>query len=564
MITEERYQELVKIVNAARPLYLNGEETGISDATYDSYMADIYDYEKYHIAAEDSPTKLVNATPTDGDVRHPYAMLSLLDVFSKEDAAAFVRKFNPAETDFTMEYKLDGLSVQLIYRDGVLVSASTRGDGHIGIECLEAAKHISSIPQTISLSDEVIVRGEVFMQKSRFKDYCDKYGKQANPRNTAVGIFKRKNEQERAAFLSFKAFNLENYTMFKHKTHRQCLNTLEKLGFEKVSYHSVVSEHDVESVIDLVREQRDSLDIPIDGMVLKVNMLSLREQLGDNGVIPHWAVAYKFPAKEMETRLLRIDFQVGATGKLTPVAILDPVLVDGSTIGRCTLHNRKRIEDLGIQIGDMVTVYKSGDIIPAIKCTRHTPESRPVEYPTHCPACGSELVDGICESVECTEKLKVRLNGWVSKGVANFKGVAGSLIDTLFERGIIRTPADFYTKVTPATFLTIPKMGPAKKATYFRVVEESKKNISFAQLLVGIGIDGLSYAGAENIKNEFEAFEMRRNWKEALDTMLGWSEEQFIKLLGQAKGSSMYRQIQNEFMQKLIRDLGDVFQARTI
>lgn len=565
MITEERYHELIKIVNAVRPLYLNGEETGISDATYDSYMADIYDYEKYHIAAEDSPTKLVNATPTEGDVRHPYAMLSLLDVFSKEDAVAFVEKFNPAETDFTMEYKLDGLSVQLIYHDGVLVSAATRGDGHIGIECLEAAKYISSIPQTISLTDEVIVRGEVFMQKSRFKDYCDKYGKQANPRNTAVGIFKRKNEQERAAFLSFRAFNLENYiAVTKHKTHRQCLKTLEELGFEIVPYYNVICRHDVESVIDLVREQRDSIDIPIDGMVIKVNMLDKRELLGDNGVAPHWAVAYKFPAKEMETRLLRIDFQVGATGKLTPVAILDPVLVDGSTISRCTLHNRKRIEDLGIQIGDMVTVYKSGDIIPAIKCTRHTPESKPVEYPTHCPACGSELVDGICESVECTEKLKVRLNGWVSKGIANFKGVAGSLIDTLFERGIIRTPADFYTKVTPATFLTIPKMGPAKKATYFRVVEESKKNISFAQLLVGIGIDGLSYAGAENIKNEFEAFETRRNWKEALDTMLGWSEEQFIKLLGQSKGSSMYRQIQNEFMQKLIRDLGDVFQARTI
>lgn len=355
MITEERYHELIKIVNAVRPLYLNGEETGISDATYDSYMADIYDYEKYHRAAEDSPTKLVNATPTEGDVRHPYAMLSLLDVFSKDDASAFVEKFNPAETDFTMEYKLDGLSVQLIYRDGVLVSASTRGDGHIGIECLEAAKYISSIPQTISLTDEVIVRGEVFMQKSRFKDYCDKYGKQANPRNTAVGIFKRKNEQERAAFLSFRAFNLENYAMSKHKTHRQCLNTLEKLGFEIVPYHTVICRHDVESVIDLVREQRDSLDIPIDGMVIKVNMLDKREQLGDNGVVPHWAVAYKFPAKEMETRLLRIDFQVGATGKLTPVAILDPVLVDGSTIGRCTLHNRKRIEDLGIQIGDIVS-----------------------------------------------------------------------------------------------------------------------------------------------------------------------------------------------------------------
>jgi DNA ligase (NAD+) len=577
MITEARYQELIKIIHNARPLYINGEDTGISDEVYDSYMAQIYDYETVHQAAEDSPTRTVNPTPEGADVTHPIAMLSLTDVFSKEDAAAFLNKMKTEYgVTFSLEYKLDGLSVQLIYDGGKLISASTRGDGHVGVECLESAQYISSIPKTIESQAKVVVRGEVFMRKSRFKDYCDMYGGQANPRNTAAGIFKRKNERERASFLSFQAFSLENVNQISDadipqrsgkedlSSHSSCLNLLEYWGFETVTYWRLDDDQCLFNIIDEVSKNREEDDIPIDGMVLKINNLTTRDELGDNGVVPRWAVAYKFPAKEKETRLLRIDFQVGSTGKLTPVAILEPVLVDGSTISRCTLHNRKRIEDLHIQIGDMVTIYKAGDIIPAIKSCRHTEQSVPVEFPTVCPACGSPLNNEVCDNLECSEKLKARLNNWVSKGVANFKGVAGSLIDTLFERGVIRTPADFYTKVTPATFLTIPKMGPAKKATYFRVVEESKKNTSFAQLLVGIGIDGLSYAGAENIKNEFEAFEMRRNWKEALDTMLGWSEEQFTKLLGQSKGSSMYRQIQNEFMQKLIRDLGDVFQARTI
>lgn len=579
MITEARYQELIKIIHDARPLYINGEDTGISDEVYDSYMAQIYDYETVHQAAEDSPTRTVNPTLDGADVTHPVAMLSLTDVFSKEDAAAFLNKMKTEYgVTFSLEYKLDGLSVQLIYDGGKLISASTRGDGHVGVECLESAQYISSIPKTIESQAKVVVRGEVFMRKSRFKDYCDMYGGQANPRNTAAGIFKRKNERERASFLSFQAFSLENANQISDadipelfggekedlRFHSWCLNLLEYWGFETVNHWCLDDEQFLFNTIDEVSKNREEDDIPIDGMVLKINNLTTRDELGDNGVVPRWAIAYKFPAMEKETRLLRIDFQVGSTGKLTPVAILEPVLVAGSTISRCTLHNRKRIEDLHIQIHDMVTVYKAGDIIPAIKSARHTLQSTPVEYPTVCPACGSPLNNEVCDNLECSEKLKARLNNWVSKGVANFKGVASSLIDTLFERGVIRTPADFYTKVTPATLLTIPKMGPAKKATYFRVVGESKKNISFAQLLVGIGIDGLSYAGAENIKNEFEAFEMRRNWKEALDTMLGWSEEQFIKLLGQSKGSSMYRQIQNEFMQKLIRDLGDVFQARTI
>lgn len=579
MITEARYKELISIVHKARPLYINGEDTGISDEVYDSYMAQIYDYEATHSAAENSPTRTVNPTPDGADVTHPVAMLSLTDVFSKEDAAAFMNKMKAEySVTFSLEYKLDGLSVQLIYEGGKLISASTRGDGYVGVECLESAQYISSIPKTIEYQAKVVVRGEVFMRKSRFKDYCDMYGGQANPRNTAAGIFKRKNERERAAFLSFQAFSLENFNQISDadipqlfggekenlRFHSWCLNLLEDWGFETVNHWCLDDEQFLFNTIDEVCKNREEDDIPIDGMVLKINNLTIRDELGDNGVVPRWAVAYKFPAKEKETRLLRIDFQVGSTGKLTPVAILEPVLVDGSTISRCTLHNRKRIEDLHIQIHDMVTVYKAGDIIPAIKSARHTLQSTPVVYPTVCPACGSPLKDNVCDNLECSEKLKARLNNWVSKGVANFKGVAGSLIDTLFERGVIRTPADFYTKVTPATLLTVPKMGPAKKNTYFKRVQESKKNLDFTQFLVGIGIDGLSYAGADKLKKHFEAFAIRRTWAEAVEALLNLPEPVFVDLLGSSKGSSTYKQLHNPFIELLVRDLGKVFEDRYI
>jgi DNA ligase (NAD+) len=506
-------------------------------------------------------------------------MLSLTDVFGKENAAAFLNKMKAEYgVTFTLEYKLDGLSVQLIYEGGKLISASTRGDGRVGVECLESAQHIVSIPKTIEAQCRVIVRGEVFMRKSRFKDYCEEYGGQANPRNTAAGIFKRKNERERASFLSFQAFSLENANEISDADipelfggekedlsfHSWCLNLLEYWGFETVNHWCLDDDQFLFNTIDEVSKNREEDDIPIDGMVLKINNLTTRDELGDNGVVPRWAIAYKFPAMEKETRLLRIDFQVGSTGKLTPVAILEPVLVAGSTISRCTLHNRKRIEDLHIQIHDMVTVYKAGDIIPAIKSARHTLQSTPVEYPTVCPACGSPLHDGCCDNLECPEKLKARLNNWVSKGVANFKGVAGSLIDTLFERGVIRTPADFYTKVTPATLLTVPKMGPAKKNTYFKRVQESKKNLDFTQFLVGIGIDGLSYAGADRLKKHFESFSLLRTWSEAVEALLNFPEPVFIDLLGSSKGGSTYKQLHEPFIELLVRDLGKVFEDRYI
>lgn len=567
MITEERYQELVGVCNNARILYMQGAYTGVSDELYDSYMADIREYEKNYQADPNSPTQSVNPNLGDGDVKHPYAMLSLLDVFTKEDASAFIQKFSSANnTDFTLEYKLDGLSVQLIYRDGKLVSASTRGDGLIGVECLESARYISSIPQTIEPKCEVIVRGEVFMRKSRFEDYCKKYGKQANPRNTAVGIFKRKSEIERATFLSFKAFNLENYAQINDgnlEYHSLCLESLASWGFDTVTYWVLNDKDCLYNVIDEVYKNREEEDIPIDGMVLKINLKSLQEKLGDNGRIPHWAVAYKFPAKEQETKLRAIEWNVGATGDITPVGILDPVLVMGSTISRATLHNLQRVKDLDVQVGDMVVVYKAGDIIPAIKSARHTEESVPTEFPKNCPACGAELVGGRCLNIQCKQKILARLEGWMDKKVANFKGVGTSIVTALFERGKLHTPADYY-KIKPIEIMTLPGSGRAKMNTFMLRVAESKTAMSLTQVLVGLGINDLAQAGAAKVEQYMRQRYPGNTFQNVLNGFLSLSCSALQGILGKAKGESVYKQLQEPYIKEVVKSIGEVFADRTL
>ena len=559
MITEERYLELVGVVNNVRPLYMQGAYTGISDEVYDSYMAEIYEYEEKHTPVANSPTKTVNPT-LGGDVVHPIPMLSLKDVFTVDDTQAYCNS-NPG-VEFIEELKMDGLSIQLIYEGGQLVSASTRGNGKIGVEVLPVVKYMDEIPKAISESRTVIVHGEIFMRKSRFEEYCKVYGRQENPRNTAVGVLKRKTELNRGAYLSFYAFNLDNAESLEKKTHEECREYITGLGLPWVPGTKVTSA--VSEYITIEQAARDDRDEPIDGLVFKMNYISMRSKLGDNGVIPKWAVAYKFPAQEQETRLKAIEWQVGATGGLTPVAILDPVSVMGSTITKATLHHKKRVQDLGLQIGDMVVVYKAGDIIPAIKSTRHTDESVPVEFPTECPACGTILDDNmVCTNIRCREKLLARLNGWTDKKVGNFKGVAGSLVTALYDRGKVTIPSDFY-KVKGIDILTIPGSGKAKVSNYLKRVEESKKTMTFAQVLVGLGINNLAQAGAAEVEKYMRQTFPGTSWDKALSGFRCLSLDTLQKILGTAKGSSVFEQLSEPLIKEIIQGIGEVFKDRIL
>jgi len=503
-------------------------------------------------------------------------MLSLLDVFTKEDAIDFLKRY-VKDTPYDVEYKLDGLSVQLVYQEGNLVSASTRGDGLVGVECIEAAKFIKSIPWSIDAKGRLIIRGEVLMSKSRFEEYCIKYGKQANPRNTAVGAFKRKSELERAEYLTFKVFNLENAIEIEPGTlpsallqpgsrinrHSQSMQVLDALGFETVKRWVIDSETDLVKILDEVYQNREAEDIPIDGMVIKVDDLVYRDKLSDNGRIPHWAVAYKFPAKEQETKLKGVEWQVGATGALTPVALLDPVCVMGSTITKATLHNNQRIKDLGLQLGDMVVVYKAGDIIPAIKSCRHTEDSSDLVFPTTCPACGSQLVADCCTNITCDEKLLARLVGWMDKKVGNFKGVGNAVVTALYERKKLRIPSDFY-KIKPIEVMTLPGSGRARMNTYIQRVKESIDNMTLAQVLVGLGINDLAQAGAAKLEMNLRDRVNVKTYQDALNEFKSMTECDLMWVLGEAKGASVFKQLQEPFIREVIDGVSEVFKERTV
>lgn len=558
MILKERYRELVALVNAARPLYMNGQDTGMSDSTYDSYMNDIYEYEAENPPLANSPTRTVNPN-LGGDVVHPIPMLSLKDVFTIPDTQEFCD--GVVSEEVVEELKIDGLSIQLIYSDGKLVSASTRGDGKIGVEVLQVVNYMDDIPKVISEKRTVIIHGEIFMRKSRFDEYCKRYGAQANPRNTAVGVLKRKDELQRGAYLSFYAFNLDNALGLGILLHTQAIEFVKHLGLPWVP-GSIVKDR-VKAHVDHENHERDKRDEPIDGLVFKLNDLRTREIRGDNGVIPRWAIAYKFPAQEQETELLGISWEVGATGGITPVAQLKPVVVMGSTISKATLHHKGRVEQLGLMIGDMVTVYKAGDIIPAIKSTRHTESSTPIEFPTECPACHKPLTDDICKNIECREKLLARLNTWTGKKVGNFKGVSVSIVEGLFNRGKIRVPADFYA-VKGIDIMTLPGSGKAKVSTYLKCLDVSKKNMTLAQVIVGLGINNLAEAGANSLADYLINHFGGDSWKNAIIGILSIPDAVLCSILGDAKGSSVASQLQNPFIANVVRTTAEIFKDRIV
>lgn len=572
MITRERYLQLIEVCNDARPLYMQGANTGISDELYDSYIADIREYEEKNPIELNSPTQSVNPNLEDGDVVHLIPMLSLTDVFTTESAQDFVLTHS-SRTALICEYKLDGLSLQLVYRDGTLVSAATRGDGKIGVECLESVQYIDDIPKSIEYEGRLIVHGEVFMKKSKFTEYCKRYGSQANPRNTAVGILKRKREHNRSMYLSFLAFNLDNSNEIETNgfpesfhcldTHERCMNLVSYFNIPVVSQWSTRSSSGIEDLIRDTSAERDSLDYPIDGLVLKVDSISYREELGDNGVVPKWAVAYKFPAKEIETELLSVDWQVGSTGTLTPVANLAPARVMGSTVTKATLHNRNRIKDLDLNIGDLVVIYKAGDIIPAIKSARHTEKSHPISIPTECPSCKSVLEDYVCKNIQCREKLLARLNTWADKKIGNFKGVSDSIITGLFNKGKIRIPSDFY-KVKPIDVLTLPGSGRARMNTFMQRVAESKTAMTFSQVLVGLGVNDLAQSGAAKVEQYIKTAYPNSTFADAIDVFCELTSENFQSILGPVKGESIYQQLKDPFIQEVILGVRGVFASRVL
>ena len=471
--------------------------------------------EKYpSLADPNSPTKRVGGEAATGfePVTHTVPLGSLSDVFDFDEVRAFVERTKAfdAECGYSVECKIDGLSVALRYENGMLVRGATRGDGRVGENVTGNLRTVRSIPLTLNTeklagmdTSVVEVRGEVYMPHSSFERLNAEREKRgealfANPRNAAAGTLRQLDPKVCASRgLDIFVFNYQTGTL-DFKEHDESLLALEKLGFRIIPYLKVVKTADeVISQIEEIGKMRGTLPFDIDGVVIKVNDLALRRTIGENSATPKWAVAYKFPPEEKETKLTDIVIQVGRTGILTPNAVLEPVKLAGTTVSRATLHNLDFIRERDIMIGDTVVLRKAGDIIPEV--VRAVPEKRdgtqaPFEMPERCPSCGepveldeeSEGSAYYCTNSDCPAQIMRNLIHFASKGAMDIDGLGPALLEKLHDTGLVKSIADIYS-LTAEQLAGLERMGEKSAAKLISSIEKSK-SAGLARFLSALGI----------------------------------------------------------------------------
>ena len=552
-VLKESYARLVALLNQASESYYSGKDSGLTDSEFDTYIQFLKGLEDSNkvIIDVNSPTQKVNGGSPDDKIKHIIPMLSLNDLFNRDDLASWLRGRHSSR--FTVEPKIDGLSVELWYNHGALQQAVTRGNGIQGEDVTANAREIESIPKFIPCTDLLVVRGEVYMAKDSFNKYKAEFDPKAkNARNTAVGLFKRKDGGKAAGrFLDCWIFSVQGFdssgALAAIAYEGGLLSYIAKLGFKVIPFIMCSTVEDVLAAVDKYAIERDNLPFQIDGAVIKEDSLDARKTAGDNGVVPRWAVAYKYPAKEATTTVIDIAFQLGKSGRITPVAILNPVEVDGSTVARCTLHNKNRMQELDIRIGDTVTLHKAGDIIPKITTATHTPSSQAFFFPTQCPVCKSKLDEDKCINDACPDKLLSKLYLWAGKEGLDIKGMSGALVGQLIDAKLLKTPADYY-KITPAHLHRLPKMGPTKIKNILTAINNTKKR-TFPEVIVALGINGLGWSAACKLVTHV------RTW----DQLKRVTREQCTTWLSNAVGDALYRALQMPYYQNLIDELKVIF-----
>lgn len=557
ILNKEQYSSRVKELNDAAKLYYQGKDSGMTDEEFDQAVEDLRKYEDITgIVDPNSPTQKVNEGSEEDKIEHDAPMLSLRDIFNQGALEGWV--ISKPRQFWCVEEKIDGLSIELVYRGGKFLRAVTRGNGYKGVECSAVIKEIPGVPNDINYYSDLTVRVEVYMPFMQFEKYkVDTGTSPKNPRNLAVGLVKRINDTSGAAYLSYWAFNIQKLestnandlkmlSRFTMSTHHGQLRFLKELGFFTVP-SKVCDPDQVWEEIEEIRKRRPNLPYNIDGAVIKADDMGVRKSMGDDGAVPRWAVAYKYPPKEAKTELLSISYQLGKSGKLTPVANLAPVDLDGSTVSRATLHNKNRMEELDVRVGDLVTLYKAGDIIPAIKSAEHTASSKPFEYPTHCPVCGEPLDGETCVNVGCSQKDEARLQYWASRSGLDMRGISAATVQALIDAGKIHTVVDFYS-LTPADLKLIPKFGAIKIKKTLSAIEASKES-DFTQVLAALCIDGLGFSSAFKLTGNFPTWEALENA----------TVEQFQALLGGSAGYKIYTTLHTEYYMNLIQKLKEIF-----
>ena len=569
--SKKRVEELVPLLKYYTQMYFDDKQV-VSDYEYDMLMKELKQIEAEYpeLIREDSPTQRVGASIKKGfeKVTHEVPLQSLQDVFSFQEVKDFderVRKVaeeNNIELKYVVETKIDGLSAALEYKNGIFVRGATRGNGTVGEDVTDNLKTIKTIPKKLKEPIDITVRGEVFIGKEEFEKLnadrlLEEEEQFANARNAAAGSLRQLDSKITAKRpLNIYIFNVQKSDTIKFTSHYESLLYLEKIGFN-VNPVKILCNNIDEAIkaIEKIGKDREKISFGIDGAVVKVDNLELREKLGTTYKTPKWAVAYKYPPEKKETKLKDIVCQVGRTGAITPMAILEPVVVAGSKISKTTLHNEDYIRERDIKIGDTVIIQKAGDVIPeviGVNKKKRTGEEKDFEMPTVCPVCGAQAVreEGeaawYCNGIECPAKLYRGIIHFASKEAMDINGLGEAIIEELINRGLISNITDIY-KLTFEDIASLKKNGKKFAQNLIDAIEESKHRDLY-RLVNALGIRHVGVKMAKSLCKTYDTMDKLMNatyeelyMKEEIGKIIAQSivsffrEEQTVDLINKLK-----------------------------
>ena len=579
MNPKERIRELTALLTEAGYRYYVLDDPQMPDFEYDRLLRELEELENAYpeLASADSPTKRVGgeALSQFEKVEHPVPLMSLQDVFSEEELTEFLEKTLAAEpgAEFSVEPKIDGLSVALEYVDGQFVRGATRGDGNVGEDVTENLKTIKSIPMTIeNAPGRLIVRGEVFMPKKSFEKLNARQeaeGKSlfANPRNAAAGSLRQLDPKIAAKRgLDIYVFNVQLADGVEFESHTQSLEYLKNLKFKVVPQKKLNTVSAVIKEVAAINERREKLPCDIDGAVIKVDDLSQRERLGATAKFPRWAAAYKYPPEIKPTVVEDIVVQVGRTGVLTPKAVVRAVRLAGTTVTNATLHNQDFITQRDIRIGDTVLIRKAGEIIPEIlevDLTRRPEDSQPYHLPESCPVCGARVEkdeDGAflrCTGAECPAQLSRNIAHFVSRDAMDIDGLGSAIVEALIEKKLIHSPADIYY-LTLEDVKSLWKSGSTAAKKLLSAVETSKKQ-DLSRLIYALGIRQVGAKTGKVLASRFGS----------MDALMAATEEELTAIddIGAVTARNIhdwFSQEQSRHLIQRLREAGVNFESQRV
>lgn len=539
----ELAQKLREQINYYSELYYEKDDPAISDYEFDKLMHQLIDIEEEYpeLLTPDSPTHRVGGRASNSfeQVEHVVQMGSLQDVFSDEEVVDFDRRVREVVSDpiYVVEPKIDGLSVSLEYRDGVLVRGSTRGDGFVGEDVTENIRTIRSVPLRLKRDIPFVeVRGEVYMPVASFEKVVAQQELKEekpfkNPRNAAAGSLRQKNPKITAQRgLDIFVFNLQQIEGVQVSGHKESLDLLKELGFQvSPSYLAVDTIEKAIEEIRAIGQRRGEYSFDIDGAVVKVDSLAQREMLGATAKFPKWAVAFKYPPEEKITTLLDVEVKVGRTGALTPTAVFEPIQLAGTTVSRAVLHNQDFIDERQIAVGDKIIVRKAGDIIPEVVAVAEHCGNPTYQLPEYCPSCHTKVVreEGeaaiYCPNIECPAQLMRNLIHFASRNAMDIDGMGPAVLEGLVNAGWVHSPADLYD-LTEEQIASLERMGKKSASNLMNALKKSKQN-DLSKVIFALGIPEVGEKTAAELASAFGSME-KLSWAtlEQLTALDGFGE----------------------------------------